>query len=253
MPRGYNQIDEAIIQERLWQPSVLLPAMWLDADDISTITIATGVSEWRDKSGNGRNATQSTAGSQPAYTNNALNGKNVLTSIGSAKRLNLANRTVSNSTFFMVLNDSRNTGFAVAFILNGGSGTKVHNLLTHFAGFNKWGSYTTTDRPANSDINTNYAIASVENNATDFVFYKDGKFDGTQSNSGNAFTTSHIFNDQYGSFFTGNIAEILFFDSVLTTSNREIIEGYLAWKWGLVSNLPATHPYINRPPLIGDN
>jgi hypothetical protein len=32
----------------------------------------------------------------------------------------------------------------------------------------------------------------------------------------------------------------------------QAIEGYLAWKWGLVANLPASHPFKNRPPLIGD-
>jgi hypothetical protein len=33
---------------------------------------------------------------------------------------------------------------------------------------------------------------------------------------------------------------------------RQTVEGYLAWKWGLVANLPAAHPFKNRPPLIGD-
>ena len=31
-------------------------------------------------------------------------------------------------------------------------------------------------------------------------------------------------------------------------SNIEKAEGYLAWKWGLVSNLPSGHPYKNAAP-----
>lgn len=51
-----------------WTPAQLQTALWLDAADASTVTLnGSTVSQWSDKSGNGRNATQSTAASQPAY------------------------------------------------------------------------------------------------------------------------------------------------------------------------------------------
>ena len=48
-----------------WTPASITTALWLDAADASTITIATGVSQWNDKSGNGWNATQVTSANQP--------------------------------------------------------------------------------------------------------------------------------------------------------------------------------------------
>jgi hypothetical protein len=48
----------------------------------------------------------------------------------------------------------------------------------------------------------------------------------------------------------GVIYEILFFNTSLNTLNRQTIEGYLAWKWGLQANLPANHPYKNVSPNI---
>lgn len=39
------------------------------------------------------------------------------------------------------------------------------------------------------------------------------------------------------------IAEALIIQGTLSTSDRQRIEGYLAWKWGLVHNLPVNHPY----------
>jgi hypothetical protein len=42
--------------------------------------------------------------------------------------------------------------------------------------------------------------------------------------------------------------EILVYNRVLTTFQRQYIEGYLAWKWGIQSTLPAGHPYKNAPP-----
>ncbi len=40
---------------------------WYDATDITTITQATGVSIWRDKSANAYNLAQATGASQPVY------------------------------------------------------------------------------------------------------------------------------------------------------------------------------------------
>ena len=55
---------------RLWRPNELGSslAMWLDAEDTASITLnGVNVSQWADKSGNGRNASQATASAQPAF------------------------------------------------------------------------------------------------------------------------------------------------------------------------------------------
>jgi hypothetical protein len=51
-------------------------------------------------------------------------------------------------------------------------------------------------------------------------------------------------------FYSGNIGEIIFFKPALSTTSRQQIEGYLAWKWGLQTNLPPTHPVANNPSAI---
>ena len=45
--------------------------------------------------------------------------------------------------------------------------------------------------------------------------------------------------------YVGNMCEILVYSSVLSTTNRQRIEGYLAWKWGFNTSLPASHPYYS--------
>lgn len=63
----------------LWTPAEITTQLWLDAADISTITESGGkVSEWRDKSGNGRHATQATGTKQPALISAEINGLDVL-------------------------------------------------------------------------------------------------------------------------------------------------------------------------------
>jgi hypothetical protein len=48
----------------------------------------------------------------------------------------------------------------------------------------------------------------------------------------------------------GLIGEIIVTSSLAFTDNRQRLEGYLAWKWGLEANLPANHPYKLLPPTV---
>jgi hypothetical protein len=47
---------------------------------------------------------------------------------------------------------------------------------------------------------------------------------------------------------TASVAEVIVYSTTPSDQQRQQIEGYLAWKWGLVANLPAGHPYKNYPP-----
>ncbi len=52
-------------------------------------------------------------------------------------------------------------------------------------------------------------------------------------------------------FLSGNICEIIAIsNNTLGTSDRQKIEGYLAWKWGLQGTLPADHPFKTAKPQI---
>jgi len=48
--------------------------------------------------------------------------------------------------------------------------------------------------------------------------------------------------------YGGLIGEIIVYNSTLTQTEREKVEGYLAHKWGLSANLPASHPYKSVAP-----
>ena len=51
----------------------------------------------------------------------------------------------------------------------------------------------------------------------------------------------------------GRLAEFIAYAAIPGRSGTDLTElekaeGYLAWKWGLVNNLPSSHPYKNSPP-----
>ena len=52
-------------------------------------------------------------------------------------------------------------------------------------------------------------------------------------------------------FFTDEMAaELIFYDAILSPDDRQLVEGILAWKWGLEDQLPGNHPFSDINPNI---
>jgi hypothetical protein len=54
--------------------------------------------------------------------------------------------------------------------------------------------------------------------------------------------------DGESGYWDGDIHEVLLYDNALSDTDRQKIEGYLAWKWGLQADLPSGHPYKSAAP-----
>ncbi len=96
-------------------PLSLSPALWLDASDTATITESSGaVSQWDDKSGNGRHMKQATAANQPTTGSTTANGLNTISFDGSADRMLADNFDLGLSskqvTYFAVFKSDSLTG-----------------------------------------------------------------------------------------------------------------------------------------------
>lgn len=62
-------------------------------------------------------------------------------------------------------------------------------------------------------------------------------------------TTSSTYPINTSAYNTGgDYMDILFYSFALSPLQRQTVEGYLAWKWGLQTSLPATHPFAKFPP-----
>jgi hypothetical protein len=84
------------------------------------------------------------------------------------------------------------------------------------------------------------------------TFYLNGTSGSTVSSSGNFGYSNYEVGGSFGEEnlvpLNGFIGELIHFNTALTTSQRQQVEGYLAWKWSLQNNLPANHPYKLFPP-----
>jgi hypothetical protein len=78
------------------------------------------------------------------------------------------------------------------------------------------------------------------------------RVNGTQTNTGSVGTNAYSIlqighNEVEASDLDGFVAELVAFAN---PTDQEIMEGYLAWKWGMESQLPVGHPYKNFPPKV---
>ena len=272
MPRGVSRYDEAQLQQRLWTPDLLRPALWLDAADQSTITVATGVSEWRDKSGNNRHFTQSVAASQPAYNRDGINGLASIRFDGTAKALQRTPEAWAFQypvTAFIVFRAAAfNGGYNALFefytiagqatagwgdLINPSSRSAIYATNTAGSQNNYDGTggltYVTNRTYIFTGTHQNNSLAGFQNSRP------DGSNSGTYTLRTNLGTSplsigsSPIFS-RYTNWQIGEV--IITNNAALSTSDRLEVEGYLAWKWGIAADVVTSSPFVNRPPLIGD-
>jgi hypothetical protein len=229
--------------------------LWLDAADSTSLTGTSPVTQWRDKSGNARNTT-SYAGT-PALTTNAINGVQAINFNGSSSFIGSIPGSGSSYTIFFVGSFNNSTGTYGGLLCFGRSGTPDHVSGITNTKLTDTSMYSTID-------STNSAFTS---NTLSTPFLYSLVIDGTNLNSfvnGNQQTptniakspsfnfTNYVVGDRAGNtssiFLNGFVGEIIVYINAITISQRQLIEGYLAWKWGLQSNLPSNHPYKNAAP-----
>jgi len=279
LPSSDPNYYPALLNQIVFAPSQISGlSLWLDAADASSITLnGSTVSQWKDKSSNGFSFTQSTSGNQPSYISNAQNSNNLIR-FSSASSQYLGGSTSellgSNSiTAYAVFKytDTTSGGYIFARSLYGGADGRI--LFGRDAGSPAtlhWGAVLSNNAVGYVDYSDTYTsgayrvYGSVINRSTGYgVAYQNGTSNGsiTFTPDSNAYATSYnmivggydnssgnISPPQSGLYLNGDICEIVIYKTALTDSQRQQVEGYLAWKWGLQSSLPSTHAYYKAAP-----
>jgi hypothetical protein len=249
----------------LWTPSRLESvSLWMDANDSSTITLTSSeVSQWDDKSGNGYNFTQTDANQRP--TLGTLNG---LTSVqfnlndaGTATdKLNATSNPLGN------VNDSVGemslfiAGEVNSLATSGGYfpiiGQNTFYISTYILGqvlarFGSAGQFSSSAGIVSNGDKVLLGFTSSVSASNQEVF-----LNGTSVASQSVTSSLSVASSFYIHGFTSNgydneLGEIVMVaGNTLSTSDRQKIEGYLAHKWGMDSNLDSSHPYALSAPTI---
>ena len=230
-------------------------ALWLDAADTTTITGGSAVTAWNDKSGNGVNAASPigtiTTNSTPINKLNTIR-------FGTTSYLTIPSLTLTtNITAFAVLRGvtTQGTGPAGYFFLGRGNQPSFFTYTTGSGSFSALfasGNETDWSLPSSNYFYNNPGIVCVTNNAS----YVNGTqltlLSGSVPNNITAGTYTSLLVGGRGSGFTDSVAfdyaELIVYNTSLTTTQRQQVEGYLAAKWGLLSSVVSGHPFKSIPP-----
>lgn len=235
--------------------------LWLDASD-SVVTGSNGIDviRWNDKSGYGNHATDVSGG--PTLDPNSIGGKRAVYFEGDSMYGPLVN-TGLYATSFAVVRSNPGMGFSDHPILSTASP----------AGTTDFVPLSTSSSIGDDDFETS------RNNVNVFIYVGDGaqstlltswydgtlahlSVNGTPSTSTAVVIGGNFSYNRYGlaanpgtlhppdvsGLWEGYMGEVLVYHTSLTIADRQKVEGYLAWKWGLEGSLPSNHPYKNAPP-----
>jgi hypothetical protein len=236
-------------------------ALWLDASDASTLfqasngtTPATAdtnpIGYWGDKSGNGRNVTQATAGKKPLLKTAIQNGKNVVRFDGTDDALTggdtLDIRTYSQATFVVGAGGASGNGIYISKAI---AGAQDGRWAVGYISFELYSVYTNGGSPF---ANTPRAggsweiVAGVIDRAGNNALYANAvsltsTAFGAETTDWNTATLMNVgayrnaTNTDDAIWLNGDIAEILVYQSaaVLTPANIAAVFAYLNAKWSI--------------------
>lgn len=211
---------------------------WYDASDLDTITVASGskVSQWDDKGPDGHHAAQGTADFQPDTGLYSINGLNVLYFfIGKT----LATASFTKSQPLTVFAVAQSIGYRIygALYDGGGSGTRMILGCYTDAGNVDWrmyaGSWVDTTRPF--PVGGTPSLTTAVFNGASSEFRENGAQYGGSLNPGSAGITAGLLisSGSSNASYYGYYAEIVAYNAVLGTTDREAVESYLMSKWGI--------------------
>jgi hypothetical protein len=252
--------------------------LWLDANDTNTLSLTgTSVNQWNDKSGLGNNAMRyGTLVTNPTYTSTGFNNLPAIQFNSTSSTANhgfIANSpagTHSNGMYAFVIFQKNGAALNQTpgeslFAKTGNGGNNyiagpfdmygTTRLVADGVGnYVNFGSITGLNISTATGLNLFYISIAPGTSNVAIQEYVNGTLGlnatGTPlTNYVDIGTNLYIGLRGNGDCYSGVMSEIIIYNTQPSTTQRQNIEGYLAWKWNLVSQLPAGHPYKTVQPI----
>ncbi len=245
--------------------------IWLDA---STLGLADGVpvTTWTDLSGNGNHLVQQGADPTPLFeTNGLFSGTHAAVRFDGTERYL---RITDNADL-----DASLSGITIiAVVYNAtldGSPRGIYSKRISSGSQRSYSAFTYTTQRLNFDIDnganqrlassvsinttTDYIISNTYKNSLQQIFLQSSA-SGSSSVTGNITNSSSnlilgALNDNYGTYFSGDIAEFIIYRQGLNDGERIIVENYLSQKYGITltsNNYYGTNPAVFNAAFVNN-
>lgn len=210
--------------------------LWLKADAGVVMDGSNYVSEWQDQSGNGNHAIQNTESRQPILSNNELNEKPVLRfdGVNDFLQTNFGETFTQPNTIFIIYNilsiDTTSSHSIIDGLSNGLRHTLFFTASTSQMAINAGPPSTLLN---NKSLPIKYTLSTILYNTNNSYYYENGEFISNANLNSDPIEGLRIAVDRRGTalFLDGDIAEIIYYNAVLSNSEREQVEKYLMDKY----------------------
>lgn len=214
-------------------------SLWLDAADTGSTTLVSGaVSQWNDKSGNGRNATQTVANNRP--TTGTVNGRQAIVFNGTSNSMACSAPLAANVTFFYVTSPStQNDTYLFGSTGSGGSPT----ILSRYTNVSsrrdyEWWAGNGSDRLIIATSASGQNVLTITHRDGGLVecwlngTFVTSKATATAVLSGLSLATLGAATSSVG-FSNATMCEMLIYQRAVSATERAAVHSYLGKKWGL--------------------
>ncbi|MEG1695605.1 MAG: hypothetical protein RR282_00750 [Acinetobacter sp.] len=271
---GVEKISDElkILAGTAWTPNNLSSQIYLDADDLS----ASSISSWTDRK-SGASFIQAAPSSQPALS--AINGKKSVLFDGLNDNLECTNslitgifKNIGAGYLFVVSQktetsdagkdsplvyfETPSTGYTRFGIFAGLNGNNENTYSSLFRRSDSDSAYYLNSTIASNDLATKIVSTEFDYSQPTCKFYVNSTM-AAQSTppfgtglTSNTDSNRSMIGSNGAFYFKGNIAAIIAGNTVLSTQDRQKLEGWAAHKYGLLSSLPTGHPYKTNPPVV---
>lgn len=197
--------------------------LWLKADAITGLSDGDPVTTWDDSHTSNNDATQSTGSAKPTYKVNILNGKPVLQFDGVDDTMTVS-ATPTVGTVFVVAVRTSNPSNYIGLLTGASDPGGANYYFTTGVDSTSWDT-------GNPWITTFYRDGTAGVTTVDASWHLYG---GTDATPNAPMAGIAIGRDRSnGRNWPGRIAEIILYDSVLSTGNRQSVETYISGKYAI--------------------
>ncbi len=215
------------------------PWLWLDANSAYVVQSGGTVSQWTDRSGNGRNFVQATMANQPSWTSSVINSLPALGATGSQWVGYPGSGFPVQMTSFYVIQNSTGSGFQGLVCDNPGGnnpgysayalGQGIYSSGAYFVAtsvFNQFGSPGTSSQL--------YELSCDRGGSSPQMYaYVNGTLLSTFDDNGSGANPGISLLAGYTGYWNGYVAEVMIYNSILSGSDRMAVESYLMTKYAL--------------------
>jgi hypothetical protein len=215
--------------------------LWLEADaglytdaakTVPAVNDGDAVYTWADQSGNGKDVVQTTLSKRPLLKLAIQNGKPVVRFDGTDDWLKTTALTVTQPTTLFAVAIRRGAGniYAIDCASTGNA------LIIASVGNGSWDAYSGVllTKAVSNNTNVPYAVDVVYNGASSILVTNGVTTSGPAgSNNGNGTVVIGAYGGLTAPLWNGDIAEVLIYNSALSTADRQAVESYLNEKYAI--------------------